>query len=263
MDFTDEQFAGLLDEMRAAVADYGQLLTSIPIVAEQAAGAPLLPAAVREAIRWLAREVVGVGVELRDLVVELLDGATAPIQLLRAAWEWREIRGGVTGVASALTDQNLVVDNSGWSGSARAAYETVVLAQSRAATQIGVIADGTATCLTECVAAGVALYVSLAFVLARLIAATVTALAAFGSAVLCWAGAALVLEEAGVDAVTISAALAAAGLCLSAQARDLVALHGLAVDQTAFPDGRWPAPHVDTYADGTVTDGDADWSLRR
>lgn len=263
MDFTEEQFADLVDEMRAGVAEYGQRLSSIPFIAARAGSLLPVPAAVRAAIRWLAGEVVRVGEELRDLVVDLLDGVTAPLQLLHGAWEWRDIRGSATGVASALTDQTLVVDDSGWSGSARAAYQTVVLAQSRAATQVAVIADGTAGCLTECAAAGVAFYLSLAVVLARLIAATVAAVAAFGSAVLCWAGAALVIEEAGLNAVTISAALAALGLCLSTQAKDMVALHGLAVDQTNFPGGRWPEPHVDSYSDGTVTDGDADWSLRR
>jgi hypothetical protein len=42
----------------------------------------------------------------------------------------------------------------------------------------------------------------------------------------------------------------------------MVGLHGLAVDRTSFPNGAWPAPDTETYADATVTDGDADWSLR-
>jgi hypothetical protein len=50
---------------------------------------------------------------------------------------------------------------------------------------------------------------------------------------------------------------------VAAEGSEIAALHGEAVDATAFPANRWPNPAVGTYQDATVTDGDADWSLRR
>ena len=49
---------------------------------------------------------------------------------------------------------------------------------------------------------------------------------------------------------------------LGIQASQLVTLHGEALDRSAFPGGRWPDAVAGRYADATVTDGDAGWSLR-
>jgi hypothetical protein len=36
-----------------------------------------------------------------------------------------------------------------------------------------------------------------------------------------------------------------------------------ALDQSAFPNNRWPVGAAHSYDDATVTDGDADWSIER
>lgn len=257
MDFTAEQYTALVDEARAGLARYRAILDDLAVAGR------FLPPPLRIAARELVREAVALGRELAELVGELLAGCLAPVLLFRRAWHWRDIHGTATGVAAALTDQNLVVDDSAWTGPARGAYETVVGAQSKAAAQLGVIADGVAVNLAECAGAGVAFTVTLAVIVAKLLAAATTALAAFGTGVFCLAGVALIVEEAGLDSTAVGAALAALGVCLTAQARNMVALHGLAVDRTSFPGGAWPAAHTAGYSDATVTDGDADWSLRR
>jgi hypothetical protein len=43
----------------------------------------------------------------------------------------------------------------------------------------------------------------------------------------------------------------------------MVSLHGEALDTSTFPGGKWPDPTTGTYSDGTVKDGDANWSLNR
>lgn len=43
----------------------------------------------------------------------------------------------------------------------------------------------------------------------------------------------------------------------------MTVLHGEAVDMSMFPGQHWPDPATANYRDATVTDGDADWSLRR
>jgi hypothetical protein len=260
---TREQFAALGDELVHGIDRCDRLLAALPLAAEVGLGHWFVPEAVADEVRWLVKVAVDSGRRVADLVKELLTGLAAPAELIRLSWHWRDVRGGVTAVASALSPQNQSVDGAGWRGPARDAYDTTVSGQAAAATQLGVVADGTASALTECVVAGSAFYVTLGVIVARLVTAAVAALAAFGTAVFSWAGAALIIEEAGVDAATISTALAALSLCVGAQARNMVTLHGLAVDQTSFPGAAWPRANTAGYADATVTDGDADWSLRR
>ena len=76
-------------------------------------------------------------------------------------------------------------------------------------------------------------------------------------------GAALIVEEAGVNSSLIWAAIGALTAVLATQAQQLIGLHGEAIDNSVFPGGRWPDPTTASYRDGTVRDGDADWSLER
>src|SRR5262249_62359097 len=126
-----------------------------------------------------------------------------------------------------------------------------------AANKIASISDKTATALQICAAAGLAFYVAIGAILVKFIAAMVTAIAAFGSAVFSWAGAALIVEEAGVNSGLIWAAIGALTAALGTQAQQLIGLHGEAVDNSFFPGGRWPNPVTGSFSDATVTDGDA------
>jgi hypothetical protein len=127
---------------------------------------------------------------------------------------------------------------------------------------VGAIADKTAGSLTTCAAAGLIFYVALGVIVVKFILATITAIAALGSVVFSWAGAALIVEEAGVNTGMIIAAVAGLSAVLGAQASQMAVLHGEASDGSAFPGGRWPNATTSQFSDATVTDGDADWSLR-
>jgi hypothetical protein len=263
VEFAEDEFAALVDEMRTGLDRFTGILDGLPAAAARAVEHWYVPGALRDSVRWLVAEAVAAGRDLAALIGDLLAGGYAPILLFRRAWQWRDIHGQASGVASALSDQNLVVDDSAWSGPASDSYGKVVAAQSRAATQFGALADGVAANLAECASAGIGFYIALGVIVAKLLAAAVTAAGAFGTGVLCLAGVELILEEAGFDAAAIGALLSTLGLCLAAQARQMVALHGLAVDRTAYPDGAWPLANTATWDDATITDGDADWSLRR
>jgi hypothetical protein len=262
VEFAEDEFTALVDEMGTSLARYTDILDGLPSAAARAVAHWYVAAGLRESVRWLVAEAVAAGRELAALIADLLASAYAPVLLFHRAWQWRDIHGTASGVASALTDQNLVVDDSAWSGPARDSYATVVAAQSRAATQLGALADGVAANLAECASAGFGFTVALGVIVAKLLAAAITAAAAFGTGVLCLAGVELILEEAGLDTAAIGALLATLSLFLAAQAREMVALHGLAVDRTAYPNGAWPLTHSTTWDDATVTDSDADWSLR-
>jgi len=98
----------------------------------------------------------------------------------------------------------------------------------------------TAIGLTVCAAAGLAFYVALGVIVFQLIASLVAAIAAVGSIIFSWAGLAMVVGDAGITTGMIIAAVTALAALLGVQAQQMVALHGTAVDDTAFPGGHWP-----------------------
>jgi hypothetical protein len=262
VDFSKAQFEALITDISAGMEDFADRLDQIMPAATAAVDHWYVTDAARDAVLWLARESVEIGRELLELFADILRGAVAPVFMFYDAWRWMDVRAAATGAATVLTGQNLTIDDSDWSGRARDAYVDAAGAQSQACTRVGAIANTTSVILLACAAAGSAFYATLAVVLVKLIAAAVTAVAALGSAVFSWAGAALLAEEAGINTAIIGAALSTLTAFLTAQATAMVMLHGEAVDPASFPGGAWPGPDTSGYGDATVADGDADWSLR-
>jgi hypothetical protein len=260
--FSTAQFEATLRDIESGMATLSANLDKVPPAAQKATDHWFIAAEVAEAIQWLATKTVEVGKEILNWLIDLLKGAVAPIYMAIDSWKWMDIRGAANLVGADLTDQNLSIDDSEWSGSARDAYGTAVGAQSAAASRVGSIATSTAANLLACALAGAAFYIALAAVLVKLISASVAVLIAYGSAVFSWAGAALMLEEAGVDTAVIATAVATVTAFIGAQVTAMVMLHGDAVDPTSFPNGAWPTPNTTQYSDATVKDGDADWSLK-
>lgn len=162
-----------------------------------------------------------------------------PILMFRYAWDWQDLRGTASSVSGRL-DVDALKANERWTGEAAEAYERVVPPQSDAAAQIASIAATTATSLSLCAVAGLAFYVAIGVILVKFIAAMITAIAALGSAVFSWAGALLIVEEAGVNTGLIIAAVSALTAALGMQAREMATLHGAAQDGSSFPGGQWP-----------------------
>lgn len=261
MDFSKAQFEGLLADIGAGLDDLNMRLNQVEPAAIAAAGRWFVPDFIAEEILWLGRESFKIGKEIFNFLLDLLKGATAPIFMFLDAWDWMDVHGSASGVGSAISSQHLVVDNSDWSGKARDAYVNSVDSHSGAASHISAIASSTSNHLLLCAGAGALFYSTLAAVVAKLIAATITAIAALGSAVFSPVGAALILEEAGVNTAIVWTAISTLSTFLASQASAMVSLHGEAVDNSSFPAGKWPSPNSSTFNDATVKDGDADWSL--
>lgn len=262
MTFSTAQFEATLAEIESGMATFAANLGKIPPAAQEAAGRWYIPDPVAEAITWLATTTVELGQEILNWLRDLVKGAIAPIYLAIDGFAWLEVRSKANLVAANLTDQNLSIDNSDWSGKARDAYRTATSAQAAAATRIGSIATSAATTLIGCAAAGAAFYVTLAGVLVKLIAATVVIIGAYGSVAFSWAGAALMLEEAGVNTAIIATAVLTLTAFVGTQVGTMAVLHGEAIDPASFPNRAWPRSNTDQYSDATVKDGDADWSLK-
>jgi hypothetical protein len=122
------------------------------------------------------------------------------------------------GVSTDLTAQNLVVDDTDWSGKARDAYLAAAGAQSTASGRVGTIAGSTSTSLLACAGAGALFYIVVAGVLFNITKALIAVIVAFGTAVFSWAGVLLFLTEAGINTTIIGAAVTTLTLFLASQA---------------------------------------------
>lgn len=260
--FSQVQYEAVIDEIENGMKSFEAHLARVVPAANSATNHWYVTPQVAAAMKWIAEKTVEVGKAILDWFIDLLKGATAPIFMFIDSWQWVDIKGKANGVSTDLSSQNLVVDDTDWSGNARDAYLAAATAQSTAAGRVGSIAGSTSLNLLACAGAGLLFYIVLAGVLAKLISATVAAIAAFGSGVFSWAGAAIVLEEAGVNTAVIVTALSTLAAFLAAQTTAMITLHADAVDPTAFPRGVWPKSNTTLYSDATVKDGDADWSLK-
>jgi len=262
MAFDEGQYLAALDKLNSGTQELSSKLQQVIPAANAALTSPLLPDFVRDAIIWLARKIVELGRALLEKIIELLKGAVAPIYMFKYAFTWQDIRGQATTVVGNLRPERLSVGRH-WHGEAASAYDKAIKPQSEAAERIGAIADKTSTSLTVCAAASLAFYIALGVILVKFIAATIAAIVAFGTAVFSWAGAAIIVEEAGVNSALIITLVGALTAALGAQASQMSSLHGEAVAGGVFAGGRWPVSTSGQFSDATVTDGDADWSLQK
>ena len=260
--FSQAQYEAVIREIEAGLKTFeGQLAQVIP-TANSATSHWYVPPPVAQAFKWIAEETVKVGQAILDWFLDLLKGAVAPIFMFVDAWRWQDIKGKLNAISTDLTTQNLVVDESDWSGRARDNYLAAATAQSTSAARVGSIAGSTSGNLLICAGAGLAFYIVLAGVLAKLIAALAVSIAGMGSGIFTAPGIALFLEEAGVNTAIIVTAVSTLAAFLAAQANAMITLHGDAVDPTSFPNGVWPKSNTSQYSDATVKDDDADWSLK-
>lgn len=262
MDFSIAQYQATIDKINAGMQDLSNKIGQVAPAANAAVDHWYIPGFVKDAIIWCAEKIIELAKWIWDKFVELLKGAAAPVYMFMHALDWQDVKGLATGVQGVLRADQLSADDH-WKGAASDAYTAAIKPQSEAAGKIGTIADKTAQALIISAVASLAFYVALGVILIKFIAAMVVAIAAFGSAVFSWAGAALIVEEAGVNTALITAAVTTLLAALGAQAQQLTVLKGELVDGAAFPGGHWPDATTGNYSDATVTDGDADWSFER
>lgn len=261
VEFSKAQFEGLMADISTGLDDFSGRLEQIGPAAADAADRWFLPDGVADSIRWLGQETVRIGKEVLEFLWDLCLGVFAPICMYNDAMMWGDVRGVASNVSAHLASHQLLVDNSDWSGKARDAYVEGAAAHSEAAGQVDRIAWAVTLRLGFCASAGAVFYVQLAATLVSLILAAKAAFLAFASAVFSWAGAALVIEQAGFTTASVTLGLTGLATFLGFQAEAMVNLHGEAENKTAFPDGNWPSTNTSTFSDATVKDGDADWSL--
>ncbi|GAA2886860.1 hypothetical protein Acy02nite_24230 [Actinoplanes cyaneus] len=267
MEFSRAQYEAVIAEIEAGTKTLEAKLAEVKPAAKNATSHWWIDPVSAEAINYIADKTVEIGTGILNWILDVLKGATAPIWMFVDAYHWMDLRGTANAVSTDLSTQNLVIDDSDWRGKARDNYLAAAGAQAGAAARVGSIAGSTAGMLATCAGAGLAFYIAVAAVLAKLIATTVAAVAALGSVVFSWVGAGLVLQEAGFSTTALWAASATLAGFLGTQAAAMITMHGDTVDPTSFPNGVWPKPNSAQYNDATVFDAngkvDADWSLKK
>jgi hypothetical protein len=239
MAFSIAQYQAVTDRVSSGAQTISAKIPEVSAAAGRVLGEWYVPGPVKDAVKWLADKIIQIAEWIWDKITELLKGVAAPVYMFEYSWDWQSIRGTASDVAGELTPQVVGVTKD-WQGSAATAYTGALQPQAGAAAQIASIANQTANCLTTCAAAGCAFYVALGVIVVKFIISMTLAIGALGSVVFSWAGLVLIVQEAGVNTGLIITAVAALTALLGAQASQMGAMHGQAVDGAAFPGGHWP-----------------------
>jgi hypothetical protein len=263
MTFSVAQYETVLAKITTGVQELSGKLQDIGPAAATAADNAFIPSWVAARVVQLADELVSLGKSLLAAILDVLKFAFAPVLMFNTSFEWGDVRGVASGIASDLNETSASrAIGDYWTGQAADAYGRAVQPQADAAARISTVAKETATTLAYCASAGMAFYLAVAAVVVKFTLALIAGIAAMGTVVFSLFGVAEVITMAGVSAGELGLAAGAVITFLGFQAQQMSSLHGDANDITAFPDGHWPDGTPGRYADSTVTDGDADWSVR-
>ncbi|GEA81026.1 hypothetical protein [Cellulomonas uda] len=240
-DFSPATYEATVESLRAGVRTLSGQLTELPRAASQAVGHAWVPGWLADAVRSCTDRLVALGRDLAARVGELLTGAAAPVLFFVRAHDWvTHVGAPASRVAGELQPSALHATRA-WEGAAATAYRAAVAGQAPAAAQVHAVATAVATSLTTCAAAGLAFYVALGVIVAKVVTALAVAIAAFGSAVFSWAGVLLVVEEAAVTSGMVVAAVAGLMAVQGAAAAATVHVTNATGQSSTFPHGHWPS----------------------
>lgn len=246
MAFSEAQFQETINKINGGMNDLSSKIAAVPPAANAAMNHWYIPGFIKDAIKWLAEKITELASWIWNKIKEVMEGIAAPVFFFKYAFDWQDIRGIANGVTGQLKPEAMTASTV-WTGSASTAYSKIIKPQGDAANKIATISDKTATALQICAGIGLTFYVAIAVILVKFIAAMIAAIVALGTAVFSWAGAAIIVEEAGVNSGLIWAAIGALTAALGTQAQQLIGLHGEAIDNSTFPGGHWPDPTTGSY----------------
>jgi hypothetical protein len=246
--------------VRARLAEVPAHLARVQAALAVAVDQPMLPDAVVTAILETTEQVMSEAIRVAATLEELMEGAAAPVAMFAYARGWIDIKGQATDVQGTLRVDQLPA-RAHWKGVAADRYATAITTQSGAAGRIAAVAGSAATALSTCAGAALLFYLALGAVVVQLIVGLVAAAVALLSQVFSWAGLLGALAQIEVTGAQLVALITALTALLGAQALWMINLRGELVDHSQFPGGHWPGAVADTYADASVNDGDAKWSV--
>ncbi|MFE4327994.1 hypothetical protein ACFRQM_00720 [Streptomyces sp. NPDC056831] len=241
MAFNAAQYEATMQKLSSGTQKLETKLNEIGPKAESTANKWYVPDFLGDALIWTANKIIEIGSWILNKIKEFLRGAVAPIRMYNFAndWEGESVRGAASGVAGNTAPEALKAPKH-WKGAGADAYTGAVKGQPTAATQIETSADKIAGALTLSAAAGLLFYLALAVILAKFFVALLFAIASVSTVVFSWAGAATIVEEAGVNTALVIAAVTALAGALTIQKNQMAVIEGEAHDNSTFPQGKWP-----------------------
>ncbi|WP_300641517.1 hypothetical protein [Nocardioides sp.] len=259
MSFSVAEFQAVVDKINTGMEDLSAKMVEMPAAANRAIDHWYVPGFVADGVIWLCEKMLDLARQILDKIAELVRGIAAPVYFWNFRGDLEDVVRQADGVVADLSDAELA-GSEAWAGRGAEAYRRQVPAQRDATAELSSMAEKLRGGLLELAIAGLVFYAGIGLVLVKFIAAMVAAIAAFGSAVFSWAGAAIVLEEAGVNTAALAGLAAAVGAVVATQARQMNELES-AASSDVFPGGAWPSAHRSQWKDSSVKDGDDDWSL--
>jgi hypothetical protein len=214
---------------------------------------------VVDAWAWIQRNIEGF---IYQLGVTVLD-APVPIRFWECANGWTAVRGDVTLVSSDLSDGNpMRTIHNHWTGFAANNYYRIVPLHQAAANELGTVADKVQQALGWTAEAAAAYYLTVLGQTLALVATLVAAGIGMASLVGIPEALAAIAAEVGLALSALATSLVAASSAYSWSKVFVYNLRSELNNNAAFPAGSWPSSQSEGYKDATVTDGDAEWSLR-
>ena len=207
-----------------------------------------IPGFIADGVCWCMQKVIDLANWILGKLRDVLVGLAAPFVFIAHASAWSDIGGEASGVQGVLNlKANSIKDY--WKGSAADAYGRAAQPQADAAGAIKKIADDTRKLdRPDALGQGGG---------RRGPART----RGEGRRRRGPEGAAAAAVHSGVTAAAIIAAVAALTALVAAEGNALAAINAAATDNSKFPGGHWPVAVTGNFNDGTVTDGDNDWSV--
>jgi hypothetical protein len=242
--------ARLRDEVIPRVAQVGAALLASPLLI------PWHDEIARRLERILNRLA-----EFDTRLAALLASAALPLRLWRTAKEWTHVRGTASDVAGDLGVTNLEV-HVRWQGAAADAYQKIIPAHAAAAARLASVADSTQYALGWGALAAATFFAALLGVVLTSIAGIVTAVAMAATVTGALSGFVLIFAITAVMLGQLAALIVAGTEAFSRLKIFLTDMLSEVRDNSAFPGGAWPLSRDEWYSDASVTDGDADWSVR-
>lgn len=239
MSFSIADFQAAVDKINDGMDDISAKMKEIPEVANSTIDHWYIPDFVAEGITWLAEKMLDLAEQIWDKLVEVLKGVAAPLYMFDFAMDLSGVATLADQIEANLSDGQLVSEDK-WAGRAATAYRAEVGPQRDAAGELGTIAESMKSSLIWASVAGLGFYVGLGVIVVKFVAAMIAAIAALGSVVFSWAGAALVVEEAGVNIAAIAALVTTLLALLGDQVKEMGSLQD-AASSDKFPHGVWPA----------------------
>lgn len=208
-------------------------------------------------------------VDVLKFLLELIEGILAPLMFFGWAGNWRGF------LKKAATDSQgimngLPIAKSGdplWKGPGADAYKAKVPAQIAAAGALADVCETAGTVCFDLAAAGLTLYIAVGTLVLTLTGGLVAIGAEICSVLGIPAAPPTAVATAGVGAAVLAGIVGIVNY-ISALGRKMSDLSSKAENNASFPGpplGSWPVAVTEgskgTMDDGTVTDGDADWSV--